>query len=227
MHARCPGLQLKQVLASALMLLTGAAPLRSAARAAWWPSMRAPVPLLLAALLLGGGAPARGCTTVIVGKKASTDGSIYIARTDDTMASGGAGAWGVAPPAASAAAGRSSGRRARSCPPSTALPSPRPCPILQNAVITNNALFHPARDGPAPFKGNVNDFQVMLPGPGLAYTAAAKWYTWNTWPLVRLSSCSTICFGQAPCCLVGVRGKGEHAGCALLVPGLLTSLHLL
>lgn len=41
-------------------------------------------PLLLAALLLLGG-PARACTTVIVGKKASVDGSIYVARTDDTM----------------------------------------------------------------------------------------------------------------------------------------------
>jgi len=43
--------------------------------------------LRLAALLLlgGGGGPAQACTTVIVGKKASVDGSIYVARTDDTM----------------------------------------------------------------------------------------------------------------------------------------------
>lgn len=33
-------------------------------------------------------------------------------------------------------------------------------PMPQNAIITNNALYHPARDGPAAFKSNVNDFQV-------------------------------------------------------------------
>lgn len=147
------------------------------------PRTHAPVLALLAALLLGSGAPARGCTTVIVGKKASTDGSIYIGRTDDTMASWAAAALSCLLPARLAMQGIpgcSGTQCSHSCSHRPFLPVLSP--LVQNAIITNNALWHPPRAGPALFRSNVNGFQFLLPGPGLSYTAVAKNYGWTTWP---------------------------------------------
>ncbi len=78
--------------------------------------------LLLAGLLQ----PAIACTSFIVGRAATTDGSIYIARSDDGD---------------------------------------------DTHSTVNNLVYHPPRDVPAVFRGNLNNLTVLLPAPGHAYFA--------------------------------------------------------
>lgn len=53
----------------------------------------APSLLLLLLLLALDGRPSHACTSIIVGGEATTDGSIYVARTDDTGMQGNGMAW--------------------------------------------------------------------------------------------------------------------------------------
>lgn len=98
-------------------------------------------------------------------------------------------AWAVVPPAP--AASRPLERRAGAPP---APPRP-PTPSTQNASITNNLLYHPPREGPALFRGHVGGFQAWLPGPGIAYTAVAKWYTESSWPQVACGALVLLGWG--------------------------------
>lgn len=162
--------------------------------------------LLLPLLLLGSGTgPASACTSVIVGRQATADGSIYIARSDDTKVQSFRCFQGCFFEPACSRAGSLQLLRCRPLhcphhpthrtwlPPTEVLPHPAPCPQQlappfpspQNAIITNNLLYHPPRDGPAAFTGSVNNFSITLPPGGLSYIAVPKWYSWSTWPQVQ------------------------------------------
>lgn len=163
--------------------------------------LRPPALLLVVALLLGssslGPHSAHACSTIIVGRRASADGSIYIARTDDTsnvrclLLPGGctvcSAHWSVCMQGC---------RGADSFP--GAVCQPAAARLLQ-AIITNNLLYHSAREGPAVFRGSINNFTMLLPGPALAYTAVPKFYGWATWPQARRRRAAAACRAAVRC----------------------------
>lgn len=141
-----------------------------------------PAAAVLLLLLAAAAAPrlVLSCTSIIVGSRATADGSVLISRSDgETPSLQPATIWSRDVPSMQLVLfGRESIAWALPIELSVLsvlhhVPSLPPLFWLRtdgdDYFTANNLVYHPARDEPALLKSNLNKFEIVLPAPGLAY----------------------------------------------------------